>query len=266
MTVLSSIPLEIQFDEASRHTALGFVQVEINGHEHRFLLDTACAQSKLSWCAHSQTLEKIGVRDSSGVFGRSQYDQVLIERLKFGPLDLSKVSMARAPEGERGYSLLGMDVLKHLSLRFFLSEVRLDVLNDPLELANELEVDQGSIPYVNIELDGRDAKAVWDTGASVTLVDIGFLKRNPDLFEVVGETEGTDSTGRRMTTPLHAMKSYWITGRLFSSHPVVAVDLSAIRSSATVPMDFILGYPTLRQAAWLFDFPRRKWKIESMEN
>lgn len=266
MTIMRSIPIEIQFDDESRQKALGFVDVEINGCVHRFLLDTACAQSKLSWCAHSQTLEKIGVRESSGVFGRSQYDEVLIERVKFGSLDLSNVSMARAPEGERGYSLLGMDALKHLSLRFFLSEGRLDVLNGPLELANELEVDQGSIPYVNVELDGRNAKAVWDTGASVTLVDVGFLKRNPDLFEVVGEDEGTDSTGRRMTTPLNTMRSYQIAGMSFSSHPVVAVDLSRIRSSATIPMDFILGYPTLRQAIWLFDFPRRKWKIEMMRN
>jgi hypothetical protein len=26
-------------------------------------------------------------------------------------------------------------------------------------------------------------------------------------------------------------------------------------------MDLILGYNTLRQANWLFDFPRRRWAI-----
>lgn len=156
--------------------------------------------------------------------------------------------------------------MKYLALRCSFNEGRLDVLDVPLVLGNQLEADQGSIPYVDVELNRRNVKAVWDTGASVTLVDVGFQKGNPDLFEVVGETEGTDSTDRRMTTLLYMMKSYRIAGVLFSSHPVVAGDLSGIRASASIPMDFILGYPTLRQAVWLFDFPRRKWQIESKSN
>jgi hypothetical protein len=27
------------------------------------------------------------------------------------------------------------------------------------------------------------------------------------------------------------------------------------------PMDLILGYPTLRQADWLFDFPAKRWTL-----
>jgi hypothetical protein len=26
-------------------------------------------------------------------------------------------------------------------------------------------------------------------------------------------------------------------------------------------MDLILGYPTIRQADWLFDFPARRWAV-----
>jgi hypothetical protein len=26
-------------------------------------------------------------------------------------------------------------------------------------------------------------------------------------------------------------------------------------------MDLILGYPTIRQADWLFDFPARRWTL-----
>jgi Aspartyl protease len=36
-----------------------------------------------------------------------------------------------------------------------------------------------------------------------------------------------------------------------------------MRNHATVehPMDLILGYPTLRQADWLFDFPAKRWAL-----
>jgi hypothetical protein len=49
--------------------------------------------------------------------------------------------------------------------------------------------------------------------------------------------------------------------RTFGSHKVVAVDLSGVNSTLDYPMDLILGYPTIRQADWLFDFPARRWAV-----
>jgi hypothetical protein len=39
------------------------------------------------------------------------------------------------------------------------------------------------------------------------------------------------------------------------------VDLSHVDAHAELPMDLILGYTTLRQAHWVFDFPRKRWAI-----
>jgi hypothetical protein len=39
------------------------------------------------------------------------------------------------------------------------------------------------------------------------------------------------------------------------------VDLSHINGPLDQPIDLILGYPTLRQADWLFDFPARRWTL-----
>ncbi len=30
-----------------------------------------------------------------------------------------------------------------------------------------------------------------------------------------------------------------------------------------IPMDLILGYPTIRQADWLLDFPAKRWAVTS---
>jgi hypothetical protein len=34
-----------------------------------------------------------------------------------------------------------------------------------------------------------------------------------------------------------------------------------VNDSIEVPMDLILGYTTLSQANWLFDFPDKRWTI-----
>jgi len=39
------------------------------------------------------------------------------------------------------------------------------------------------------------------------------------------------------------------------------VDLSRANATLDLPMDLILGYTTLRQANWLFDFPAKRWAI-----
>ena len=48
---------------------------------------------------------------------------------------------------------------------------------------------------------------------------------------------------------------------MFGPHQAVAVDLSRVNSTLEYPMDLILGYPTIRQADWLFDFPARRWTL-----
>jgi len=49
--------------------------------------------------------------------------------------------------------------------------------------------------------------------------------------------------------------------RKFSEHTVVTVDLTEANSTTDLPMDMIIGYPTIRQANWLFDFPAGKWQL-----
>jgi hypothetical protein len=48
---------------------------------------------------------------------------------------------------------------------------------------------------------------------------------------------------------------------LFGRHQAAVVDLSHANSTIELPMDLILGYPTLRQADWLIDFPASRWTV-----
>ena len=53
-----------------------------------------------------------------------------------------------------------------------------------------------------------------------------------------------------------------VTGqRTFTRHKAVAVDLSRVNSTLEYLMILILGYPTMRQAGWVFDFPAERWTL-----
>jgi hypothetical protein len=100
-----------------------------------------------------------------------------------------------------------------------------------------------------------------DTGAGATVVNRDFWPATPGLFEPIGTSTGTDAHGEQVETPLLLMSGPAIGRRAFGSHKAVAVDLSGVNSTLDYPMDLILGYPTIRQADWLFDFPARRWAV-----
>ena len=89
----------------------------------------------------------------------------------------------------------------------------------------------------------------------------GFRLAHPQLFEEAGTATGTDAAGATLQTPLVLMAEAVIGGRRFGRHRAAVVDLSHANSTIELPMDLILGYPTLRQADWLFDFPASRWAV-----
>jgi hypothetical protein len=69
-----------------------------------------------------------------------------------------------------------------------------------------------------------------------------------------------------METPMFIMSASIIGNHNFPPHKVAGVDLSQVNSTIDIPMDLILGYSTLSQANWLFDFPGKKWAITKLLN
>ncbi|MGI9004940.1 MAG: hypothetical protein ACR2FU_01850 [Streptosporangiaceae bacterium] len=80
--------------------------------------------------------------------------------------------------------------------------------------ATELIVGRRGHPYIELRWPGGSARACWDTGASATVVDVAFWRRHPGLFEEVGASAGTDSSGAQADTPLLRMAAPRIGGRL----------------------------------------------------
>ena len=266
---MSEFHLIIQQDEEDIEAAEVWVDVSIGTKQYRFLLDTGAARTSVVLDNYTSTFESVGQNNSPGVFAKSNDDLITLPSFELGPISKKDLTVFRATgDGPGLRNLVGMDVLKDFCLHFLFDEHR--VLVDPsgaseiVDSFQELTVDAKFHPYVDVQLEKVRASAVWDTGASITVVDTNFVYKHPTLFEEVGQSHGTDSSGFTMETPMFIMSATVIGNHRFPPHKVAGVDLSQVNSTIDIPMDLILGYSTLSHANWLFDFPGRKWAVTKL--
>jgi len=263
---MGDIPLIIQPDPDEPEAAELFVEGLLDGMHYCFLLDTGAAKTRVLWDLYTSTFESLGQHYSSGVFAGSSNDVITVPRIEVGPIAANDFTVIRANGDTQGMThLIGMDLLQSHRCHFLFDENRLLVDEADQEETeytfHPLMVDQKFHPYIPLKFGEVTANAVWDTGASITIVDMAYVQAHPDFFHEVSTSTGTDSTGTSMETPMYIMAPALIGDIFFPPHTIAGVDLSQVNAMIEVPMDFILGYSTLRHANWLFDFPRKQWAI-----
>lgn len=266
---MGGFDLVIQPDDEDAEAAAVLVDGTVGGRPYRFLLDTGAAVSSVGFDDYTSTFERVGMNSSSGVFDRRGEDMITVPHIQLGPIAKSNFTLVRAANaGPDARNLIGMDLLKDYCCHFRFDEQRVIVdptdVDEHSERYHELMLGNRFHTYVGVRLGAMDARAVWDSGAGITVVDVGLIERHPAYFQEVGQSQGTDSTGAQMPTAMFVMSGAVIGGRAFSPHRVAAVDLSHVNAATELPMDLILGYSTLSQANWLLDFPRRRWAISKM--
>jgi hypothetical protein len=263
---MRKIDLIIRRDETDPEAAGVFVDASIDGHPYRFLLDTGAAMTLVKNDAYTRGFICAEKRATSGVFAAGKNDLIYVPRLELGPVSRKNYLLARAAgEASCTENVVGMDLLKDFRCHFDF-EKNILILNPHNEPAacRELVLDRKKHPYIDIGISDVPAKALWDTGAGLSVVDVGFINKHPLLFRQAGFTEGTDATGVTMRTPMFVMEPVDIDGHRFPSHRVAGVDLSLVNARTDIPMDLIMGYNTMSRAAWFFDFPGRMWGITGM--
>lgn len=262
---MQTIPLIILPDEHDPEAAEVLVDGSVAGRPYRFMLDTGAATTCLTGDEFTASLPQVGEKTSSGVFAGGSDDLVRLPSIALGPIERADFTTARMPAGARGRrSLIGMDLLKDHSFHFIFSEDRLlvDPAGPPPGAAlQELTLGKRFHPYISLSLGGSTTRAVWDTGAGVTVVNLGFIERHPEHFRPAGMSEGTDATGATMETPMYTLHGLTAGGCSFPPHQVAGVNLGPMISQASDPFDMILGYSTMRHADWWFDFPGRQWAL-----
>jgi hypothetical protein len=242
------------------------IDITVAGRPYRCELDTGAPRTTLVADEYLASLPVTGRERSGGAFAARDEDLVTIPGLTAGPLTAGPLSagpldVARIEPGPHRSSVLGMDVLGRHCLLFRFAAGVLELAESPSPAADlPLTVGDRGHLYVELSWDGVTASACWDSGAGITLVDAAFRRAHPDLFTPAGTTPGTDSTGTRSEeTPVYLMAGPVIGGVPFGSSLVAVIDMGPMNRGLTDPMDVIAGYPTYRQADWLFDVPARRW-------
>lgn len=264
---MSELALIIIPDPDEAGAAEIFVDGAIGGRPYRFLLDTGAAKTSVLYDATTAAFPRAGQHDSSGVFARHADDLIAVPSIEIGPIVRRDFTLVRATPGEPLFrsAIVGMDLLRDYCCHFFFDEKRVTLDQSPAAdddaAFHDLLMDARFHPYVRVRLGARQAQAVWDTGAGLTIVDLRVIEANPAHFTEAGESSGTDSTGATQQTPMFVMAETMIGGYVFPPQRVAGVDLSHVNATIEIPMDMILGYNTLSKAHWLFDFPRRRWAI-----
>ncbi|HEX9987462.1 MAG TPA: hypothetical protein VGE45_03165 [Chloroflexia bacterium] len=266
---MNKINLIIQQDEEEIEAAEVLVDVKVGTNKYRFLLDTGAARTSMVFDDYTGTFDSLEKRNSSGVFASISDDLITVPSFDLGPISKKDLTLSRVASNSPGMrNLVGMDVLKDFCCLFLFEES--SILVDPGGVSGspgnvqELTYDGKFHPYVDVWLGEVRAKAVWDTGAGITIADTNFINKHPALFEEVGRSHGTDSTGFSVETPMFIMAATTIGNHNFPPLKVAGVDLSQVNATIDIPMDLILGYNILSKANWFFDFPGKKWAITKL--
>jgi gag-polyprotein putative aspartyl protease len=260
LSFVHKIPMLIHPDPDDPNCADIMVDAVIAGRPYSLRLDTGAARTQLLADSHLAELATLGRDTSAGAFGQPHdRDIITIGDLTIGDLDVPPLDVVRV-DAPGQQSLLGLDVLRQHRCQFRFDDEML-VLDGPRmpRASLDLQLDDRGHVYIELGWDDATASACWDSGAGITVVDRAFRLRHPELFSDAGRAAGTDSTGAQFAAPTFTMAGPHIAGVGFPPSKVAVIDLSPLNRELEFPMDLIAGYPMLRQARWLFDFPVRRW-------
>jgi predicted aspartyl protease len=262
---INSLKLLIKPDEEDANLAEVLVDGKIGARSYRFLLDTGAAVSQIKSDGYIDKFNYRGAIKTGGTFSANMLSLATVPGITIGPISEKNFTVAIAPI-DAPNNLIGMDILKKHNFRFYFDQnkVEVDSANSESDVYRDLTLGKKFHPYIEVCIGKVKTLGIWDTGSGITAVDKTFIRRHLQYFQPIGKSQGTDCAGNTERTVLFQMSKVIIGGQAFQPMKVAALDMSQINTSADIGADLILGYNTLCQSNWFFDFPKKKWAVLPM--
>ncbi|MBC2934452.1 aspartyl protease family protein [Nocardioides sp. zg-1228] len=260
------VPLIVHPDREELGAAELYVDVLVDGRPVRMLLDTGASSSRIPANDFTRAFARAGDEGSGGrgALGEAAGAEVRVvaPSLEVGGVRAESLAVELAePRPDYLAAILGLDVLRYHRLNLSMSdaEIALDA-ETPVEGKHPLVQSSGGHPHVDVEFEhGGTARAIWDTGAAVTVVDQAFVLTHPYLFESHGTSNGIDSMGNSLEVPMVTMAASVIGSRTFTPSLAAVVDIAGIQRLGEPEFAMIVGYPLICQADWAMDLARGWW-------
>ena len=264
VTLRRVIPVELRDDPDEPGAAGAYVVATVAGREYRLILDTGGARSTLALDDLTATFARVDVDDElgRGALGPASADtgRAVVPSIALGPLEVRDLVVDLAPDGSDAPTILGLDLLRGHRLELRLAGAMLGIDTDaPVDAERPLPLSSRSHPHVVVGWGDVEATALFDTGASVTVVDAAFAAEHPDLLEPLPPATSIDAAGNRAETPMARMAACEIGGRRFDASLGVIVPIRGIQQAGEPGFDLALGVPVIRQADWIIDLARGVW-------
>ena len=264
VTLRRVIPVELRDDPDAPGAAEAYVVATVAGREYRLMLDTGGARTTLALDDLTATFARVDVDDElgRGALGPAWADtgRAVVPSIALGPLEVRDLVVDLAPDGSEAPMTLGLDLLRGHRLELRLADLLLGIDTDaPADAERPLQLSSRSHPQVVVRWGDLEATALFDTGASVTVVDAAFAAEHPDLLEPLPPATSIDAAGNRAETPMARMAGCEIGGRRFDASLGVIVPIRGIQQAGEPGFDLALGVPVIRQADWIIDLARGVW-------
>jgi len=264
VTLRRVIPVELRDDPDAPGAAEAYVVATVAGREYPLMLDTGGARTTLALDDLTSTFARVDVDDElgRGALGPASADtgRAVVPSIALGPLEVRDLVVDLAPDGSEAPMTLGLDLLRGHRLELRLADVLLGIDTDaPADAERPLQLSSRSHPQVVVRWGDLEATALFDTGASVTVVDAAFAAEHPDLLEPLPPATSIDAAGNRAETPMARVAACEIGGRRFDGSLAVIVPIRGIQQAGEPGFDLALGVPVIRQADWIIDLARGVW-------
>lgn len=239
------------------------IQVEVNFDDmpRRFTLDTGANKTSVSRDEQTNKYRSSDKVKSQGLASKRKGTECEMIRPDYISMDNLKINY---PEIKRcTYNLLGMDMLGKNVVELDFTSRKL-VLHPAVSLREAflLERFEYGAPKLQVSINDNKLKALFDTGAQRTAVDLSFVKNNSQLFKPTGQKlSGFDSTGAVLNYDVYEVLKFQVGSLVVENLKVLVFDFGPIADHLGKDSPVIIGADVIVRANWILDLGSNKWAV-----
>lgn len=242
-----------------------YVSCIVDGVKERCFLDTGSAMTLVANSKRFRSYTNIGNLRFESAAGIPQQT----ETIQLGSIEIDRLASTNKKVGRikfRGAeTTVGIDIVGRQPFALHFQPKAILELNAPRPQLpmTTLQVSPQGLLSIPLELGGRTARALWDTGAALTSIDENFIAAHPENFQPTKNfMNGVDGAGKSILVQVFRAKEIRIADHTFKNVRVVGVDLTMLRNGVHKDVQAVVGFNLIREANWFFDPKSRLWNCE----